>query len=112
MRPRTSVQSVLLYNSTNSDGSWVPTKVEINSWVTLIAGRNGGHAKDSKKHGGSSSMDGSYKARVVKFRLSVGSNTVSKVLVQHAYMWRQLDLDPAIPMTISAACNCRYLNLL
>lgn len=112
MRPRTSVQSVLLYNSTNSDGSWVPTKVEINSWVTLTAGRNGGHAKDSKKHGGSSSMDRSYKARVVKFRLSVGSNTVSKVLVQHAYMWRQLDLDPAIPMTIPVACNCRYLNLL
>ena len=112
MRPRSSLQSVLLYNSTDSDGSWIPTKVEINSWVTLLVGRNGRHAKDSKKHGGSSSMDGSYKAKVVKFRLSDRSDTVSEVLVQHAYMWRQLDLNPTVPMEVPIACNCRYLNLL
>ena len=112
MKPRSSLQSVLLYNSTDNDRSWIPTKVEINSWVTFSAGRNGGHAKDSKKHGGSSSMDGSYKAKVVKFKLSERSDTVSEVLVQHAYMWRQLDLNPAVPMEIPAVCNCRYLNLL
>ena len=112
MRPRSSVQSVLLFNLTNNDGSWIPTKVEVDSWVTLTAGRNGGHAKDSKKHGGNGSMDGSYKARVLKFKFSPGLNTVSQVLVQHAYMWRQLDLDPTIPMTIPAACNCKTFTLI
>jgi len=112
MRPRSSLQSVLLYNSIDSDGSWIPTKVEINSWVTLVAGRNSGHTKDSKKYSSSSSMDGSYKAKVVNFKLSDKSNTVSEVLVQHAYMWRQLDLNLAVLMEILVACSCKYLNLL
>lgn len=111
MRPRSSVQSVLLFNSTNSDGSWIPTKVEVYSWVTVTAGRNGGHAKDSERHGGNSSMDRSYKARVLNFRFSPGLNTVSQVLVQHAYMWRQLDLNPTVLVTIPAACNCKTFTL-
>ena len=90
MRPRSSVQSVILFNLTNNDGTWIPTKVEVYSWVTLTAGRNGGYAKDSKKHGGNSSMDGSYKARVLKFKFSPGLNTVSQVLVQHAYTVKSL----------------------
>jgi len=88
---------------TNSDGNWVPMKVEVNSWVTLMPGWNGGHAKDARKYGGYN-MDGSYKAKVLEFR--VKATSVASVHVQHAYMWRQLDLHPDIPVSITAACNC------
>lgn len=30
---------------------------------------------------------------------------VPKLLVEHAYMWRQLNLDPTIPITLSSPCN-------
>jgi len=57
MRPHSFAQSDLFSNLIESDGNWIPTKVEINSLVTLAVGRNGGHAKDSKKHGGNSRVN-------------------------------------------------------
>lgn len=108
MRPRSSVDGVLLFNSTDREGNWIPMKVEVNSWISLMPGRNGGHAKDAARHGGCS-IGGSYKAKVLKFKTSAGSGIVSSVLVQHAYMRRQLDLDPSIP-TQNAACNCKFFS--
>ena len=58
--------------------------------------------KDAAKHGGAS-VAGSYKAKVIDFRMSPGMKSIAAVQVQHAYMRRQLDLDP----TANAACNCR-----
>ena len=52
-----------------------------------MRGKQGGHARESKKHGGNS-VEGAYKARVLKFRLSPSSTVVSQVQVQHAYMYR------------------------
>lgn len=103
MRPRSEIQSAILYNMIDSHGNWVPMKVEVNSWVTLMPGRNGGHAKDARKHGGYN-MDGSYKAKVLEFR--VQATSVAFVRVQHAYMQRQLDLNPDIPFPSTTTCNC------
>jgi hypothetical protein len=102
MRPRSEIQSVIFYNMIDSHGNWVPMKVEVNSWVTLMPGRNGGHAKDERKHGGYS-MDGSYKAKVLEFR--VQATSVASVCVQHAYMRRQLDLNLDIPFPSTTAYN-------
>lgn len=92
------VQAVLL------DDRDAPLKLEINSWITLMPGTRGGHARDALKHGGSS-IRGSYKARVLKFQIRSGC--VSLVLVEHAYMRRELDLDPIVPLTLPNACNCK-----
>lgn len=104
MRPRSSVEGVILYNSKEHE-NWVPLKVEVNSWVSLRAGRNGGHGKEAAKHGGVESIQGCFKAKVLKFWVAVGA--ISSVQVQHAYMWRQLDLDPDDQIS-SAACNYLY----
>jgi hypothetical protein len=84
MRSRSAVQSVILYNNRDAKNEWIPTKVEVNSWIVLMPGKVRGHAKDSKKHGGDS-MDGCYKAKVLQFQLNDGSNVVLAVRVQHAY---------------------------
>lgn len=85
MRPRGLVQYVLLFNTIDSNGNWIPSNVDINSWVTLMPGKTGDHAKDALKHGGTSSV-GAYKAKVLKFKTSVG--VVSFVRIQRAYTWR------------------------
>jgi len=105
MRPHTELQSVIVYNRKDENGNWVPMKVEANSWVTLMPGKTGGHAKDAKKHGGHD-IDECYKAKVLKFRAN--ANSVAVVYVQHAYQWRQLDLDPDTRRATQAACNCKY----
>jgi hypothetical protein len=66
MRPRSHIQSVVLYNRPNSVGDWIPTKIEVNSWVALQPGKKGGHAQDAKKHG-LNTVAGAYKAKVLKF---------------------------------------------
>lgn len=89
MRSRSRIQAVLLDLIGEEEGGCVPTRVEVNSWVSLMPGKRGGHAKDARKHGGSN-VEGSYKARVLQFRLNVGSTVVEEIRVQHAYMHRQL----------------------
>lgn len=106
MRPRSSIQAVILNNSVDDEGQYIPLRVEKNSWVNLMPGKTRGHAKDAAKHGGAG-IAGSYKAKVIDFRLSPGMKSIAAVRVQHAYMRRQLDLDPAVPV-LNAACNCRF----
>lgn len=106
MRSRSSVHAVLLNNFVDNKGKYVPMRVKINSWVNLMPGKIGGHAKDAAKHGGVA-IEGSYKAKVLGFRVSSCMRVVSAVQVQHAYMRRQLDIDPMTPVH-DAACNCKF----
>lgn len=99
MRPRSSVQAVLLFNEQDGDGNWVPRKYELGSWVTLRPAKRGGHGKDR------SSAEGDYKAKILQFRMSAQS--VSEVRVQHAYQYRQLDLNPEVPISMFGA-NCKF----
>jgi hypothetical protein len=105
MRPCSSIQAIILSYSVDDEGEYIPLRVEKNSWVSLMLGKTGGHAKDATKHGGAG-IAGCYKAKVIDFRLSHGMKSIVVVQVQHAYMRRQLDLDPTIPVT-NATCNCR-----
>jgi len=105
MRPRTQIESVILHTEQDQNGEYIPLKLGIHSWITLMPGKKGGHARDAKKHGGSS-IEGAYKAQILKFRVQPGSKVVSQVPVQHAYMYRQLQLDPAVPIAMSG-CNCK-----
>jgi len=72
----------------NENGEYIPTKLSINSWIKLQTGTRGGHAVDTKKH----SAEGGYKAHILKFRRKEGSSIATKVLVQHVYVRRQLNL--------------------
>jgi len=106
MKPRSSVQAILLNNYVDTEGNYIPMRVEINSWVSLMLGKIGGHAKDSAKHGGAA-IRGSYKAKVLGFRVSPRMEAVSTVQVEHAYMRHQLDIDPRTPIE-DTACNCKF----
>jgi len=103
MRPRSSIQVVMLYNVRDFEGEWIPQKYEIHSWVMLMLGKQGGHARDAKKY--KSSVDSDYKAQIIQFHVKPGSSVVTEVRVQHAYMMRQLDLNLAIHV---AQCGCNY----
>jgi len=78
MRPRSFVQSVVLNHLQDKDGEYIPTKIEVNSWVALEPEKRGGHAREAKKHG-------DYKAKVLKFKVYPDSSTIQAILVQHAY---------------------------
>lgn len=101
MRPRSQVQSALLHK-----GEYIPTKVELNSWVALQPGRTGESTEESRKYNPNSILD-TYKAQVLEFRVAPGSTTISSIRIQHAYMHRQLCLDPNAP-TLPSACNCKW----
>lgn len=102
-----NIQSVVLYHLTNEDGDNIPLRVEVNSWITLQPGERGGHAKDAKRHGGPS-ISGAYKAKILGFKAGRGASSVSRIEVQHAYMFRQLVLNPRAPV-LEGACNCKHL---
>ena len=100
MRSRSRIQAVLLDLIGEEEGGCVPTRIEVNSWVSLMPGKRGGHAKDARKHGGSN-VEGSYKARILQFRLNACSTVVEEIRVQHAYMHRQL-------LDLSSTCIDNY----
>ena len=52
MRPCNSIQAIILSNSIDDEGEYIPLRVEKNSWVSLMPGKIGGHAKDATNHGG------------------------------------------------------------
>lgn len=112
--PRSIVSSVVLYNQIDKNGEFIPQRFEVNGWITLMSGKRGGHAKDTMKHGGSSNIDGAWKAKILQFRFSVslnGSVVISEVLVQHAYQYRQLELDLAEQLPTLRGCNCKLHSL-
>ncbi|KAG0596266.1 hypothetical protein M758_UG238500 [Ceratodon purpureus] len=106
MSSRSRVQAVML-DIRNDEGDSTPTEVEVNSWVFLMPGKRGGHAKDARKHGGSS-VYGSFKAQVLGFRFNANSTAVTKIRVRHAYTQRQLlDLRKEPVVTLGGAnCKC------
>lgn len=110
MRPRSTVQSVILYTQQTNDGDYIPRRVEVNSWVALYPGKRGGHARDSMKYG-VTTIAGAYKAKVLEFHIAPGSGKVKAVKVMHAYMHRQLQLQPDVVATLDGACNCKIFLL-
>ncbi|KAG0573181.1 hypothetical protein KC19_VG155400 [Ceratodon purpureus] len=94
------VDFVLTFNFVDPDGNLIPTKVSVNSRIKLQARKRRGHAIDAKKH----SLEGGYKARILKFRWKDCSSIAAEVLVQHVYMRCQLHLDPAVQ---HGGCNCK-----
>ena len=105
MRLQSKIQSAIVYiKNIESNGNWVPLKIEANSWITLQPGKIGGHAEDSRRHGGSL-IASAYKAKVLQFKVGPTS-TLKKILVEHAYMFRQLQLDLAV-LVPEAHCNCK-----
>lgn len=103
MSPPCAIDAILSFNSKTANGDWIPTRVCVGSWVMLQPGKQGGHAKDASKH----KTERGYKVHIVKFKVAKGSSVVSSVYVQHAYMHRQLDLEPT---TKHGGANSKYTN--
>lgn len=59
-RPRGKIQSIVVHNTHNVDGQWIPTKFDIGSWVMLNLGIFRVWARDARLHGGPT-LRGGYK---------------------------------------------------
>lgn len=70
-----NIQSIILLHLTYADGVCMPLQLEANSWVTIQPSEKGGHARDARRHGGTS-LTWVYKARVLKFKAGRGSSNI------------------------------------
>lgn len=117
-RPRSTVAAVVVHNDEDTHGNWIPMKLEMGSWVTLKAGSHGAWARDAKAHG-SETYGGAYKGKIVSFQFKATSidgrestsrpPILERILVRHAYMHRQLVLDPNVVQTEPRHCNCELV---
>ena len=102
-RPKTKIQSIVLHNTHNADGQWIPTKFDIGSWVTLNPGTSGVWARDAKLHGGPT-LRGAYKGQIIDWEFSlptVGHEVTNNpraesILIRWAYSPWQTFLDPDV----------------
>ena len=115
-RPRGKIQSIILHNTHNAEGEWIPTKFDLGSWMTLNPGTSGIWAKDAKLHGGPT-VRGAYKGQIIDWRFKVAnvgrdvtSNPrVESILLKWGYAPRQTRLDPDVVVQ-RPKCNCKQLS--
>lgn len=105
MPPRNKVDSIILSNFQDQEGRWIPTKFEVNSWVTLQPDLSFVWGQDYARYG-EDSPQSLWKAQIKAFEVQPDSpQLVSRVRVRHAYESRHLRLDPDIPQP-RLRCNC------
>lgn len=106
--PQNKVEAVTLHNDQDSRGRWVPTKYEINSWVTLQPDVATPWGRDYARFH-EDTPQALWKAQIKAFEVVDDSpQLVTRVRVRHAYEPRQLKLDPRLPQ-LRLRCNCKYL---
>lgn len=88
-------------------GKWIPTRFEVNSWVTLNPDTTTEWGRDSQRYS-SDSQQYLWKAQVLRFEFGAEENVISRVQVRHAYELWQLSLDPNQPHS-HLPCNCKFL---
>jgi hypothetical protein len=87
-------------------------KLEVGSRITLQPGRDGAWAIDAHKNG-ANTFRGAYKGQILEFCMKYENGSahhgqsliVDKVKVRHAYMCKQLQLDP---LEIEEPLHCNY----
>lgn len=117
-RPSDEMAAVLVHNDKDTFGKWIPMKLEVGSRVTLQPERTGAWGRDAARHGGDS-FGGAYKGQILKFRFKnpeapessrAPKMELQAVKVRHAYMRRQLLLDPREDLREPRHCNYLYLS--
>jgi hypothetical protein len=117
-RPSDEIASVFVHNDKDTSGKWIPMKLEVGSWVTLQHERTGVWGRDAQRHGGDT-FGGAYKGQILKFRftmtyasdsLRAPKMELEAVKVRHAYMRRQLELEPTEHLREPRHCNYLYLS--
>lgn len=77
-RPRTNIDAITVFNSYNTeDGSWIPLKISIGSWVLLQTRR--------RKRKSTNDFIEHFKGQVKGFKVSPGSSCVTEVHIQHSF---------------------------
>ena len=69
--PTGKIRSIVVHNTHNADGQWIPTKIDMGSWVTLNRGISWVWARDARLHGGPIVRD-AYKGQIVDWKFKVG----------------------------------------
>jgi hypothetical protein len=108
-RPKSKIIGVVLHNDQDTAGRWIPMKLEVGSWITLQSKRDGAWAHRN----GAYRFWGAYKGQILEFRMKCKNGSanlgqsliVDKVKVRHAYMHKQLQLDP-LEIEEPRHCNC------
>jgi hypothetical protein len=111
-RPRSEVQSAVIYNDQDESGRWIPLRLEIGSWVTLQLALTGPWARDARRHGGATNA-GAWKAEIRRFRWRVDGRSMlhlDSIQVRHTYERRQLLLDPIVAANEPRTCNYLYAS--
>lgn len=114
-KPRAEVCAVVVFNDQDVDGRWIPMRLEIDSWVTLRAAARGHWGRDARAHGEESAA-GAWKAQIKQFRWSVQDAASTRtpkleaVLVRHAYLRRQIQLDPDVAHNEPHCANYLYAS--
>jgi hypothetical protein len=112
-RPNSLVQSVILHNTQDLEGNWIPMRVDRDSWVMLQPASDGPWGREARRHGGEN-FRGAFKAQIRDFSwisTEHGACDLDKVLVQHAYQPRHLRLDPAEAATKLGMANYLYASV-
>jgi hypothetical protein len=111
--PKSEITRVVLHNDQDTTGRWISMKLEVELWITLQPGRDGAWAIGTHRNG-ANTFRIAYKGQILELHMkcengSAGrgkSSIVDKVKVRHAYVRRQLQLDP-LEIEEPRHCNCK-----
>lgn len=103
-RPRSTIDSVVLFNEKDDEGSWVPRKYTRNAWVLMHPSSKGTFRKSKKTK---FSFRSYWKAKIIDFKTSAGGKSISEILVQHVYMHSEINVQ-GINSQDHKKCNCEY----
>lgn len=90
-------------------------RLEMDSWVTLRAATRGHWGRNARAHGEDSAA-GAWKAQIKQFRWSTQNASSTRtpkleaVLVRHAYLRRQIHLDPEVAHNEPRCANYLYAS--
>lgn len=105
-RPRSTIDSVILYNEKDEADNWKPTKYTKNSWVLLHPSSKGNFRQKKRAK---MTYKSYWKAKILEFKTTPGGQSILEVLVQHVYMHSEIKVHDINPHD-HQKCNCKYIK--
>ena len=103
-RPRTSIEAIVTYNTTDQNGQWIPITIHKGTWILMQQNKR---IKSSTKN---SFLTG-WKGIVKDFSFGDNKKSIKEVLVQHVYMHNDLHIDSESSVLPLHRPNCKTLYL-
>ena len=107
-RARSSISSVVLYNTKDENEDWIPQVYRKYSWVTMQPGSRGQYRVKGKA---SEDLTKHWKGRILDFKMALGGKTVKEVLIQHVFMQKEINMGPDVGLPRYRP-HCKYMYVL